>query len=289
MNNYLLYFIFAYTIWFLAYHREYRLYVKSNLIIPIAVWISYEDAPAVIQFKRKKTQVIYYGWNNLSSSFSQRLSEWAEVWLLARISVFGYWNCVNMNLRFIGILLLSFIWGSPILFFRYVLEMKSLSASMYFATVGAIFTTLFWQERNSFYQKWKYLADLYNEILKAKPSIVNPEGSNFDYFSYRNGLTVALAIDIVQMEMWSHVSYKDIVEAELRAALDEKRTVKFRTRKDFLNEANKLTKEQAVKILNEYQINTISREKFMHRRALITKLYIQPHLKVSKSASNVST
>lgn len=75
---------------------------------------------------------------------------------------------------------------------------------------GGIFAGLFYSERTSYYQKWGYLANLYNEVLKAKPPYFFRYDDN-DIHSYRQSMCVALAIDIVQMEMWSHPSFKDVV------------------------------------------------------------------------------
>lgn len=268
MLPYLEYIIFVSYLWAIAYHREYESSILNKTVIPFSKWLSKEDNALEIRFKREAIEVDYSSGQAFFKSFAKRLSLFVEMWVLGRISFFGYWNNVNMNLRLVGILLISTFSTFPFLYGKYVLKIGWITWPIIFTILGGVFTNFFWQERSSYYQKWKYLADLYNDVLKASPQIAIPEDSEFDYHSYRESLNIALAIDIIQMEMWSHDSYKDIVAAELKNAMDEKENL---SEENFYSDVRKLTKEDAVTILSTYQKSMFTREEAKFRRTLAKK------------------
>ena len=125
-----------------------------------------------------------------------------EYGILNRYSFFGYKNSVRSNAK----LCASFLTSSLILILFFVL-FALLSGSDICPLVstkeiilgwGGFLVSSFTIERKILYDKWQYLASLYNNII-GKPTNA-PE---------RNALNIALAIDLLDMEMWSHRSFRD--------------------------------------------------------------------------------
>lgn len=125
-------------------------------------------------------------------------------------------------------------------------------------TLGAMFTfagsyfalifTFYWNEKNKYKDKWVYLANLYNEIIKNyKSEIHNELMSN------------SLAIDTVVLMMWNHRSFKYIVMNELEIAInninDDKKKYHFIEKL----ENKKLTENEVIKLLEDYQLNLIEK------------------------------
>jgi membrane protein CcdC involved in cytochrome C biogenesis len=199
-----------------------------------------------------------------------------EQWLFWKMDCFGYRNNVKGNLRIISSFLTVcsfFFLLSGLLIVTGLFDTVVPAAIQHVETViGAFFTawiTLFWHEKNQLYEKWKYLADLYNEVLMASPRVDDESSS----FSYRSGLEIALVQDLIVMEMWSHPSFislfeKNIAIAYLRArsqATDEGKVDAairvIRRRKHFDD-------EWALDILYKYQATDLQNEKVLFRHNL---------------------
>lgn len=151
------------------------------------------------------------------------LNELIEVVYLGKNSYAGYKNNVKGNLRIFAALQVTTITALIVLIPTFYFLKDGISAmdpkdfvtliitliGSYCAAVGGIFL----KEKNSLYEKWKYLADLYNEILKIDPE------TKVNRYEKRNLLKVALAMDILAMEMWSHESYCNLFHSCLKDAI----------------------------------------------------------------------
>lgn len=115
----------------------------------------------------------------------------------------------------------------------------------FFIFVGTYFasiSTLYYNKKKIFQEKWEYLANLYNKTL--------------DYIGKEqyNLLENTLAIDIVTCMMWGHRSFSSIVNAQLRLsinAMDNKDHVD-----EFIKKLDdkKLTEKEALNILEDHQL-----------------------------------
>lgn len=194
--------------------------------------------------------------NNLKSfilSCANFLSQFVERFVLLKFSTFGYWNNVNANLRATSTLLISYGWTMLIFKFSYLINLDFDNEKDWkkLGVFGAIFVAHYFHERTAYHQKWHYLASLYNEVLKASPFVTGKETLQEATYSYRESLELALAIDTVQMEMWSHDSFRSIVEKWL--ILHQKGKYPQISNEDALIKASEKTKAESIKILIDIQ------------------------------------
>lgn len=114
------------------------------------------------------------------------------------------------------------------------------------ASYFALIFTFYWHEKNKYKDKWNYLANLYNEIIK-----------NYKTKAHNNLMSNSLAIDAVVLMMWNHRSFKNIVIKELRDAVlnleneDEKNELTYKMKSGLL------TEDEAVRILEKRQIKLL--------------------------------
>lgn len=166
---------------------------------------------------------------NEIQSLTQLTNRIIEIGLFAKSDFTGYYNNVRANLRIFSSGFTAFI----VLAIGFVIYMETMtfievdwwpSENPQTLIAGAIvsfftlWTALFWNEKVSIHKKWEYLANLYNEILKTEPAISKPEIGYLPY-QKRDLLVNALALDILQMEMWSHESYADLFYDSLEEAI----------------------------------------------------------------------
>ena len=101
-----------------------------------------------------------------------------------------------------------------------------------------------WRERAIFYDKWKYLAGLYNEVLKQKEDVSDV-------------LQCALAIDILTLGFWAHRSYQELFRDALVLAVRECREEPAEMiRRIFRGE---MSEDEALKILEDHQKSIFKR------------------------------
>lgn len=193
---------------------------------------------------------------NIDTQFvSKIVSEIMERFLLFKRTPFGYWNNVSANLRFLAAAWVSsivtgIVYLAPI---KYSVEFDKIA--FLFQVFGATFVVYYWNDRTAYYNKWSYLANLYNECLKANPFIpYTVEREKEKYFSYRNSLEHALAIDIIEMEMWSHRSFNDFLFEILKYDLRiEYEYLLKATDEIILGAICSMTKSEAIDLLTKYQ------------------------------------
>lgn len=131
----------------------------------------------------------------------------------------GYKNNVKGNLRIISAFQTTTLSYGPILILAWLFlgdKFGEISGNVfatifvsYFGMIGALFV----KEKNSLNDKWKYLASVYNDVIK-----ITPEDHKYNK---REILLTALAIDILDMEMWSHRSFRDIFRTQLETSIKE--------------------------------------------------------------------
>lgn len=73
-------------------------------------------------------------------------------------------------------------------------------------------------EISSYYQKWKYLSDLFNSIIKTE-AVPHWEKTGEKKYSQREHLNACLAIDILVLEMWSHRSFFPVFKETLEKSI----------------------------------------------------------------------
>lgn len=237
-------------------------------------WFGHRAKVRNLRLKRDIGNLNFKSSSHLAVSLRNLFSLFVEVVLLQKISLFGYWNNVNMNLRFAGIAVVS-LNGTMVIMLLTGENVLPLSTSHPVSTstitaFGAIFATVFWQERSAYYSKWSYLANLYNEVLKAKPSM--PQNAlTAEYHSYRKSLDIALAMDIIQMEMWSHPSYEPIVTQALKDAYHLIQNREFKSNSEFYSVTKLLTKKDATALLYQLQKKYLTAESFEYRTSLLAR------------------
>lgn len=182
------------------------------------------------------------------SGLANGISLFIEYAILNRYSFFGYKNSVRVNLRMIGCAFVTALAASLLLVATPNLPPTG------FAALGTLFASLFIVERTSVYNKWQYLAGLYNKVIEA------------DVGYKREVLRVALVLDIIEMEMWSHRSFDDIFEdvlTEATARYLEKYPFKISKAKYALDEPlfGKMTKQLAIEVVQKYQNELIIAQK----------------------------
>lgn len=204
-------------------------------------------------------------------SISKIFSQFVERWVLLKRSPFGYWNNVDNSLRFVCSCILSAL---PLILLHKIGVFNGSEGDWRrVATFGAVFAAHYFSERASHYEKWSYLANLYNEILKSKPFVLGGETNNPDMYSYKDTMTAALAHDIVTMEMWSSSSFYATFEKVLIDA------IRYSKKQDLsksvcIKIACGYTKAEALEVIEELQAYYLKREKksykdniYLHRPA----------------------
>lgn len=138
----------------------------------------------------------------------------------------GYYNSCSGNLRLwatfvvaclvsgMALVFAGLAYGLCLHFGAAVLEVKfdfiSLSAAAFVFT--GFWIGLFWQEKSRIYSKWEYLAILYNDVI-GRPV------TSRDMYSERDILRIALAMDILKLEMWAHSSFDSVFKEILADAI----------------------------------------------------------------------
>ncbi len=99
--------------------------------------------------------------------------------------------------------------------FLYVLRNIDLSRTIGFG--GSVFVFAAALEIGSYYQKWKYLAELFNSVIKLEAKPVKTR--YHDNYSQREHLAACLASDVVCMEMWNHRSFFPFLKETMEKAV----------------------------------------------------------------------
>ena len=156
-----------------------------------------------------------------SPTWTEKKNRFIEVNLLMKTSDNGYWDNPVANLRLITTFwlairvyflvfgLVAFIISlAPEVFIKKEVDVLSLVNTSVFSFF-AFWFGMFWREKAHIHNKWAYLAGLYNEIIKTEPSV---RGKGYDK---RMVMEIALALDILKLEMWGHSSYREIFQSIL--------------------------------------------------------------------------
>lgn len=135
-----------------------------------------------------------------------------EYFVLNRYSFFGYKNHVKSNLRIMSSFMLTiFISISAVIFIKVITGWEehcfNLSVKEIFTLFFGFLLSSFIIERKSLYEKWMYLSGVFNKIVENECKDVEAE----DYTALR----ACLALDILDMEMWSHASFRGFFKGEV--------------------------------------------------------------------------
>ncbi len=198
-------------------------------------------------------------------------SEFIEKNILFKTDNFGYWNNVNMNLRLVGCFLASLQIAITILIINFLFTNGTslININEFLTIFGAIFVAFFFNDKTSYYQKWSYLANLYNERIKSIPEEYCREENTF---SYRKMLEISLAIDVIQMEMWSHDSFAEFTRNELFEAIRAREpTLKNKVNLELLTFTNELDKASAINYLVERQKTILESYKQLNKKSVPMK------------------
>lgn len=204
---------------------------------------------------------------NFKITLSKFISEIIERFILLKLSPFGYWDNVNIHSRVVGFGLSSVLISVPIV---HIVSIWYPNIPDHLPTIFfTVFGTLFWQERASYYEKWKYLAALYNDIVKATPFVLGRETVVNNHFSYRKSLELAFVQDIVTMEMWSHSSYFPTFYKNINEALN---FVQKKNPERVFSVSDGLSKSQILDLLEEYQDEVMKDEKSSFKDSVYLKI-----------------
>lgn len=134
--------------------------------------------------------------------------------LFLRWEIFGYRNNVGVLARFFQAALIATI---AYLFCYFIGKIICLGGTSLIAIWGAVFAFIALLEVGSYYQKWRYLADLFNDVIKIDPEVFWKRGKR--NYSKREHLAACLASDIIRMEMWNHSSFFPFLKITLEKAV----------------------------------------------------------------------
>lgn len=155
----------------------------------------------------------------------------SDIFLL-RWPIFGHGNGLSGNRMILQSLVLSIILsGAYFTLFKYLENGQFQEPPHPFSIFFALFTGFFINERLNYYQKWKYLANLYNDILKAPH--FNEERSSFETHYYRDSLEGAFVMDCLQLGMWKHPSFCIVVYNYLEKSINRMKSVSSLENIDF--------------------------------------------------------
>lgn len=122
----------------------------------------------------------------------------------------------------------------------------------------ALWLGLYWKEKKDLHEKWRYLAELYNQIISTPPGKVKSQ------FSGRESLRVALALDLLTMGMWGHTSFNSIFEAVLVEAYSHEHKVSHMEALGFLLE-NGIAFNDAEEYISRYQDLAVFNDKALYQ------------------------
>lgn len=151
----------------------------------------------------------------------QMANQLIEIGFFAKLDATGYYNNVRANLRIISagftaafVFTFGFWIYSSLAITLNPSWPTSAESVIATSTIGflTLWTGLFWNEKVSIHKKWEYLASLYNEILRT-------DFAKKSEYPKRALLENALALDILQLEMWSHESYAEFFRTALEEAI----------------------------------------------------------------------
>lgn len=117
---------------------------------------------------------------------------------------------------------------------------------------------LFWREKTSHYDKWKYLATLYNSY------VTTPVTSDPSLQNNREILISSLALDLIDLDMWAHYSFRTFFKNILIKSMNKfnenpsNKPIYF----DGTGTEINLSKTQARKVLQYYQHSCLPKTDF---------------------------
>jgi hypothetical protein len=166
---------------------------------------------------------------DLRNGIGETLDYLFETQVLHKRSRYGYFNSTAGNRRIWPALLIAieiYVCTGAVATFALLslLPIKNLIALNYSIELEQILAGalvfvgtwlgLFWQEKRHLYSKWQYLAGLYNTVIQAGHS-----GEKL--YCTRDVARVALSVDILELEMWAHKSFREEFRSTLADAIEK--------------------------------------------------------------------
>lgn len=155
--------------------------------------------------------------DGILKDFSGWIDRVIDEMVLRKVDSNGYRNNLKGNLRIWPAIVISFYWFAPLVFSTLYFFFDSPEAiesiglgpllTFYVSVTSAFIASvsgIFWKEKSSLYNKWEYLAALYNDMNQADPA------RTLNEYPKREFLRVSLAFDILVMDMWAHRSFADV-------------------------------------------------------------------------------
>lgn len=209
------------------------LYPIFGFILPVLLTYYFSDHPGVVLMAcylifqgflfffleqkcakeiRKQNNVVVFA-ENFDSGLSPTITQLIEYYILNRYSLCGYKNAVRANFRIFSSILVTVFFVCLWILLSDLLNIfpseKIIFSVSTLITVLGVTSSFFIMERKSLYEKWIYLAGLYNKILEQKKG------------HKRNAMECALAMDLIDMEMWAHRSFRDFFNSVAANAYTE--------------------------------------------------------------------
>lgn len=160
-----------------------------------------------LRSKPPNAELVYVR-DDREEGFSGLIKWVVEYLLLCRFDQLGYKNGLSGSLRVFSSAIISFYAFSLFYLLQLFIGKATDGYDAIVFSVG-VFGVVFWRERTSLYSKWRYLAHLYNESLKADCELSS------------DILTTALAIDILDIDMWAHRSFRRVFYQTVKASFND--------------------------------------------------------------------
>ena len=108
---------------------------------------------------------------------------------------------------------------------------------LYFLPLLAVNVVIYWNLWKDFHSKWEYACSLYNSVISSTDEKI------------QKSLRIALAIDLLTLDLWAHRSFAEFFWIVLTNALKE-----LGHESELLRlSRGEMTEDQAMKYLEEYQ------------------------------------
>lgn len=185
-------------------------------------------AMVIVDMETKKCMCSAKKWESLDRFLIKRKFAFLDI-LLIRLEICGYGND-KYNTGVVGRLIQSFIIATIITIVA-ILVLYNLIKDCYYGNVikdnffafltifGVVFAFVSSFEINSYYKKWSYLAQMFNDAIKIEPRDFGKHADGLRYYSQREHLVSCLAMDIFCMGMWNHRSFFPFFKETLEKAI----------------------------------------------------------------------
>ncbi|AZZ37215.1 hypothetical protein CIK05_10595 [Bdellovibrio sp. qaytius] len=250
---------------------EFQTLLNLYIIFQAFLWLFDQT---LLEFSHKKKDVIILR-DEPNVGHNLNLLQWAFKWIeisivnlmeyaiLSRYSICGYKNNVRSNLRIVSAISLTLFMslcisaichqlGSPIELVK-AGKLSIVDSSILIAITGFC-VSAFIIERGHLHKKWEMLAEQKIKVLETEPSLK------------RNILEAEFNLNLIEMEMWAHNSYRKDFSSFLKIALYNLK--KSRSEVPVAStcfEIHQIDKKEALDICRKYQRILIDHQKYENK------------------------